>query len=77
MKANLFLMEKKKFNRLKLILVEKGKFNKWLAGKLKKSETTVSNWCTNSRQPSTETLISIANVLEVQVDKLLMTKNNL
>ncbi|MFL1013335.1 helix-turn-helix transcriptional regulator [Flavisericum labens] len=69
-------MEKKKFNRLKLVLVEKGKSNKWLAEKLKKSETTVSNWCTNSRQPSVETLISIAEVLEVEIDKLLITKNS-
>ncbi|MBO0356219.1 helix-turn-helix transcriptional regulator [Muricauda ruestringensis] len=67
---------RKKFNRLKLVLVEKEKSNKWLAEKLKKSETTVSNWCTNSRQPSIETLISIAEVLDVEVDKLLITKNN-
>ena len=68
-------MVKKKFNRLKLVLVEKGKSNKWLAEKLEKSETTVSNWCTNSRQPSIETLLSIAEVLEVDVNKLLVTKN--
>lgn len=69
-------MGKKKFNRLKLVLVEKERSNKWLAEKLKKSETTVSNWCTNSRQPSIETLLAIADVLDVKVDDLLVTKNN-
>lgn len=68
------MAKRKKFNRLKLVLVEKEKSNKWLAEKLKKSETTVSNWCTNSRQPSIETLISIAEILEVEVETLLITK---
>ncbi|MDB4291771.1 helix-turn-helix domain-containing protein [Maribacter sp.] len=69
-------MNRKKLNRLKLVLVESDKTNKWLAKKLSKSETTVSNWCTNARQPSVETLISIAEILEVDVNKLLITRNN-
>lgn len=65
-------MSKKKWNRLKLVLVENDKSNKWLAEKLQKSETTVSNWCTNTRQPSVPTLIKIADVLKVEVDSLLI-----
>ena len=60
-------MSKKKWNRLKLVLVENDKSNKWLAEKLQKSETTVSNWCTNARQPSVPTLIQIADILGVEV----------
>jgi transcriptional regulator with XRE-family HTH domain len=66
-------MKKKKLNRLKLVLVEKDKSNKWLAEKLNKSETTVSNWCTNIRQPSLDTLSDIAEVLEVDMRELLWT----
>jgi len=66
-------MSKKKWNRLKLVLVENDKSNKWLAEKLQKSETTVSNWCTNARQPSVPTLIQIADVLGVEVGTLLIT----
>tara|TARA_R110002050_G_scaffold4573_3_gene22174 strand:+ start:18804 stop:19010 length:207 start_codon:yes stop_codon:yes gene_type:complete len=66
-------MSKKKWNRLKLVLVENEKSNKWLAEKLQKSETTVSNWCTNSRQPSVPTLIQMADVLGVEVGTLLIT----
>ena len=32
---------------------------------------TVSKWCTNACQPSLETLMQIAKLLEVQVDDLL------
>ncbi|WP_296385359.1 helix-turn-helix transcriptional regulator [Winogradskyella sp.] len=66
-------MSKKKWNRLKLVLVENDKSNKWLAEKMQKSETTVSNWCTNSRQPSVPTLIQMADVLGVEVGTLLIT----
>ena len=55
------------------MLVENEKSNKWLAEKLQKSETTVSNWCTNSRQPSVPTLIQMADVLGVEVGTLLIT----
>tara|TARA_R110002049_G_scaffold277220_1_gene455672 strand:+ start:4138 stop:4344 length:207 start_codon:yes stop_codon:yes gene_type:complete len=68
-------MSKKKWNRLKLVLVENDKSNKWLAEKLQKSETTVSNWCTNTRQPSVPTLIKIADALKVEVDSLLIRNN--
>ena len=58
-------------NRLKVVLAEKKKTNKWLAAQLGKDQATVSKWCTNSAQPSLETLIEIASKLEVDVRELL------
>lgn len=60
-----------KINRLKIILAEKSKTNKWLAEKLSKTEVTVSRWVTNEVQPSMETLLEIANVLDVDIKDLL------
>ena len=59
-------------NRIKVVLVEKDKTNKWLAEQLGKDPATVSKWCTNTSQPSLETLIKIAKVLEVEVNDLLL-----
>lgn len=58
-------------NRIKLVLVEKKRTAKWLAEELKKDPATISKWCTNSSQPSLETLVDIADVLEVDVKELL------
>ena len=58
-------------NRIKVVLVDKRKTNKWLAEQLNVAPTTVSKWCTNAAQPSIETLMQIAKLLEVQVDDLL------
>ncbi len=60
-----------KINRLKIVLVEKEKTNKWLAEQLGKSEVTVSRWCTNEVQPSMETFLEIAKVLDVDVRTLI------
>ena len=46
----------KDLNRLKVVLAEKKRTNKWLAQKLGKDPATVSKWCTNTAQPSLETL---------------------
>ena len=64
-------MEVRDINRLKLVLVEKKRTAKWLAEELKKAPATVSKWCTNSSQPSLETLLQIADLLEVDVKELL------
>ena len=64
-------MEDRDINRLKLVLVEKKRTAKWLAEELKKAPATVSKWCTNSSQPSLETLLQIADLLEVDVKELL------
>ena len=62
---------KKDINRIKVVLVEKKRTNKWLAEQLGKDPATVSKWCTNTSQPGLETLLQIANVLEVDVKELL------
>ena len=70
-------MAKRAINRLKVVLVEQGRTNKWLAEKLSKNTATVSRWCTNEMQPSLETLVEIAKVLNVDIKELLIsTKTN-
>ena len=59
-------------NRIKVILVEKHKTNKWLAEQLSKDQATISKWCTNSSQPSLETMIEITKVLDVDVRNLIV-----
>jgi Helix-turn-helix. len=61
----------KDINRLKIILAEKKKTGKWLAEQLGVNKTTVSKWCTNDNQPNLETLIAIAQLLDVKVQDLL------
>lgn len=60
----------KQVNRLKVVLVEQNKTGKWLAKTLGKNEATISRWCTNETQPSLETLVNIANALDVDVRNL-------
>jgi putative transcriptional regulator len=67
------MAQDKNFNRIKAVLAEKGKTNIWLAEKTGKNKTTVSNWCTNSVQPTLETLFEIAYVLDVDVRELLVS----
>lgn len=62
----------KDINRLKVVLVENKKTNKWLAEKLGKDPATISKWCTNTAQPSVETLMQIAKCLNVEVNDLLI-----
>ena len=57
-------------NRIKVVLVDKRKTNKWLSEQLGVAPTTVSKWCTNAAQSPLETLIAIANALEVPVQEL-------
>lgn len=64
-------MNKKAINGLNAVLAEQGKTNKWLAEKLDKNETTISRWCTNEVQPSMDTFIDIAKLLNVDVKELI------
>ncbi|MDE7412644.1 MAG: helix-turn-helix domain-containing protein [Muribaculaceae bacterium] len=57
-------------NRLKVVLAEKKRTNKWLCEQLNVNPSTVSKWCTNSSQPDIETLVKIANLLEVELADL-------
>jgi transcriptional regulator with XRE-family HTH domain len=61
----------KAINRLKVVLAEQNKTNKWLAETINKNEATVSRWCTNETQPSLETLMEIAQVLNIDIRELL------
>ena len=63
--------EIKDLNRLKVMLAEKKRTNKWLAAQLGVNPATVSKWCTNSSQPSLETLMKIAELLEVNYTELI------
>ena len=64
----------KDINRIKVVLADKKKTNKWLAEQLGKDPATVSKWCTNSCQPTLETLMKIAKLLEVEVVELIRVK---
>jgi transcriptional regulator with XRE-family HTH domain len=64
-------LAKVEINRIKVALAETRRKNKWLAEKLEKDESTISQWCTNARQPSLENLLNIANALNIDIRELL------
>lgn len=66
----------KNINRIKVVLVEKKKTNKWLADQIGKDQATVSKWCTNTTQPTLETLVETARILEVDIRGLLVPTDN-
>lgn len=59
-------------NRIKEILHEKGVKQIWLAQKLDKSFNTVNGYVQNRKQPSLEVLNQIAEILDVDVRKLIV-----
>ena len=65
------MSEKKKYNRIKVVLAEKEMTNADLAKALNKNQATISRWCTNDTQPSIETLFEIARILKVDASNLL------
>lgn len=65
-------MDKKKLNRLKLVLVEKDKTGVWLAEQLGVTAVTVSKWCSNITQPALPTLDKIAELLECELRDLII-----
>lgn len=65
----------KDINRIKVMLVEKKRSNKWLAEQLGKDPATVSKWCTNTSQPTLETLLKIAELLEVNYTELVRAES--
>ena len=60
------------YNRIKVVLVEQRRTNKWLADTLGKDCTTVSKWCINTAQPGLETLVKIAECLDVDARELIV-----
>ena len=69
-------METERINRIKVVLVEQNRTGKWLAEQLQKNEATISRWCSNTSQPSLEMLVKIADVLKIDVRKLINHGNN-
>ena len=63
-------MQSKDLNRIKVVLVEQKKTAKWLAEVIGKDPSKVSKWCTNTSQPSLDTLRKIADVLSVKLSDL-------
>ena len=61
----------KPLNRIKVVLAEKGKPNKFLSDNLGVAPTTVSKWVTNTCQPSMETFVKIAKLLDVELAELI------
>ena len=62
----------KGYNRVKVLLVENRKSNHWLAEQLDINSNTVSRWCTNSNQPSLDTLAQIAALLNIDIRELIV-----
>lgn len=60
-------------NRLKAVLADANQTNKWLAEQLGKDPVTVSKWCTNTTQPDLQTLLKIAELLNVDIRELLIS----
>jgi len=63
-------------NRIKIVLFEKSRTSKWLAEQLGGAPTTVSKWCTNDCQPTMETYLKIAELLDVELTELVRTKKS-
>jgi putative transcriptional regulator len=69
--VNAIKMSRKAINRIKVVLVEKNLSNKWLAEQLGKNEATISIWCTNDEQHTLNTLLKIAEIINVSPRELL------
>lgn len=64
-------MENKQLNRIKVVLVEKRRTGVWLAEQLGVSPVTISKWCSNTTQPTLQTLDKIAELLGIDMRELL------
>ena len=64
-------MSKEDINRLKIVLVEQKRTAKWLAEQIGRDPATVSKWCTNTVQPTLDTLRKVADLLDVDIKELL------
>ena len=61
-------------NRIKEVLEQKGIKQTWLAEKLGKSYPVVNGYVQNKNQPRIEVLYEIAELLQVDVKELLISK---
>lgn len=61
-------------NRIKEVLEQRGIKQTWLAEQLEKSYNMVNSYAQNRRQPSLEVLYKIAEILNVDVKDLIISK---
>lgn len=60
-------------NRIKEVLEQKGIKQTWLAEKLGKSYNMVNAYSQNRQQPRLETLLEIAEILDIDVKDLIVS----
>ena len=60
-------------NRIKEVLEQKGIKQTWLAEKLGKSYNMVNAYAQNRQQPRLETLMEIAEILDIDVKELIIS----
>ncbi|MGI9527837.1 MAG: helix-turn-helix transcriptional regulator [Weeksellaceae bacterium] len=60
-------------NRIKEVLEQKGIKQTWLAEKLGKSYNMVNAYSQNRQQPRLETLMEIADILDIDVKELIIS----
>ena len=72
-----YVPKSRSMNKIKMVLDQKGIKQKWLAEQLGKSFNMVNSYVQNRTQPSIETLYKIASILEVEVDELLYSKEDI
>jgi putative transcriptional regulator len=67
------IKQRLKMNRIKEVLEEKGIKQIWLAEKLGKSYNMVNAYVQNRQQPRLEILMSIAEILDIDVKELIIS----
>ena len=60
-------------NRIKEVLEEQGRTQKWLAIQIGKSYNMVNAYVQNRQQPRLEILMSIAEILDIDVKELIIS----
>ena len=60
-------------NRIKEVVEQKGIKQTWLAEKLGKSYNMANAYVQNRQQPRLETLMEIANILDIDVKELIIS----
>lgn len=63
--------------RIKIMLAMKDLSQKELAEAINVTQSTISNYCSNTREPDLHTCIAIANVLGVSLDEFLGYPTNI
>ncbi|MBN1650612.1 MAG: helix-turn-helix transcriptional regulator [Bacteroidales bacterium] len=63
-------------NRIKEVLEQKGIKQTWLAEKLGKSYNMVNAYAQNRQQPRLETLMDIAEILDIDVKELIVSNKS-